>query len=73
MRMRQEATSRAEGAPENTRPIGPEHAYGLRHMGEGLWVVVRVVDGAEETLTRPERKAMALGALVERVETDAWT
>ena len=73
MRMRQEATTRAEGAPENVRPIGPEHSYGMRHLGEGLWVVVRVLDGVEETLTRPEHKGVTLFALCERIESDPWT
>jgi len=71
-RMRQEATTRAEGAPENVRPIGPGHSYGMRHLGEGLWTVVKVTEDGEETLTRPEMKGLTLYSLIEHIEADPW-
>ena len=50
----------------------PQHSYGLRHEGEGLYVVVRVEGAREQVLTRPEYRAYALGALVDRIEEDPW-
>jgi len=52
--------------------VGPQHSYGLRAAGDGLYVVVRVTDKGEETLTRPNRRGVAMGALVNRIEDDEW-
>lgn len=73
-RMRTEAVQRAEAGDERdvAEAQGPSHSYGLRDQGGGLWVVVRVDGDREEVVSRPNRKALALHTMLERVEQDEW-
>jgi len=68
----QAADQRNAEAEPAANSADPQHSYGLRHEGEGLYVVVRVEGAREQVLTRPEYRAYALGALVDRIEEDPW-
>lgn len=73
--MKREAEARATQLADKldtAEAKGPRHSYGLRDVGEGLYVVVRVEGTREEVLTRPERRGYALGAMVDRIEDDPW-
>lgn len=57
---------------QEKRVAGPCHSYGLRHVGDALWVVVRVEGTEEKLLSRPEERGLAVAILADRVEQDGW-